>query len=162
MRYFIHLLYALILWTAFGTTVADEPSAAATRLAVEAIPAMPVIENGDGTATMPDGSSKSLKAPYTSVKLKMTNKSADDSINIDLIVFYIKQPLEEEEIYQFKLPEPLKIAAGETATTDSFFLDNLPDSGKAKIRVSVSITGWKNTGSDPGDEFATGAGFSLK
>lgn len=146
----------------FSTAIADEPSAAAAQLAIEAVPATPAIEKSDGTVTLPDGASKNLKAPYASVKLKITNKSADDSISIKLIVFYIKQSLEEEEIYQFKLPEPLKIAAGETATTDSFFLDNLPDSGGAKLRVSVSITGWKNTGSDPGDEIATGAGFSIQ
>jgi hypothetical protein len=162
MRHFIHLLSALILCAVFNTTLADEPSAAAAQLAVQAIPSTPAIEKSDTTVTMPDGSSKNLKAPYASVKLKMTNKSSDDSININLIVFYIKQPVEDEEIYQFKLPEPLKIAAGETATTDSFFLDNLPDSGGAKLRVSASITGWKNTGSDPGDEFGTAAGFSLQ
>ena len=162
MRYFIHLLSTLIFCALFNTAVADEPSAAAAQLAVEAIPATPAIEKSDGTVTMPDGTSKNLKAPYASVKLKMTNKSADDSITIKLIVFYINQPLEEQEMYQFKLAEPLKIGAGETVTTDSFFLDNLPDSGGAKLRVSVSITGWKNTGSDPGDEIATGAGFSLK
>ena len=161
MRYFIQLLSALILYALFNTAVADEPSAAAARLAVETIPATPAIEKSDGTVTMSDGTSKNLKAPYASVKLKITNKSADDSITIKLIVFYINQPLEEKEMYQFKLAEPLKIAAGETVTTDSFFLDNLPDSGGAKLRVSVSITGWKNTGSDPGDEIATGAAFSL-
>jgi hypothetical protein len=162
MRHFIHLLNGLILCAVFNTTAADEPSAAAAQLAVQAIPATPAIEKSDTTMTMPDGSSKNLKAPYASVKLEIKNKSADEPVNIDLIVFYIKQPVEEEEIYQFKLSEPLKIAAGETVTTNSFYLDKLPDSGGAKLRVSVSITGWKNTGSEPGDEFATGAGFNLQ
>ena len=79
-----------------------------------------------------------------------------------MIVFYIKLPFADQEMYQFKLAEPFKIGPGESKTTDSFFLDKLPESNNKKVYVSVSITGWKNTGSDPGDEFSTGGGFSLQ
>ena len=155
MRSFAYVLLGLLLGTGFNMTIAGE-----IEIAIK--PAAIALEQSDATVTMSDGSRKTIKGPSASLQLQITNGSSEDTYKVATVVFFMDAGLDaERERYSFSLSKPLEIAPGESITTDTFYLDNLPASNGSQRYVSTSVTGWKNTGADPGDEFAAGAGFNL-
>ena len=135
----------------------------AVDLSIQPVPGEPEIQSGDTQASNPDGSPKTIKGPYLPVQLAIRNNSDDDEVTVAQVTFLLSGSLDEEdERFLIPLNPRLKIPAGGTETTEVFYLDNLPSRVASGQYVSMSISGWKNTGSDPGDEFTTGVGFKTR
>ena len=143
-------------------------TAAAPNLAVEAVPKSPTVHAADTTVSNPDGSQRTVKGPYLSVQIEFRNNSRGEDYTVSTIGFSLSSPtdfLEEDaqrDMRPFTLEPYLKIAPGQTATTEVFYLEGLPKASGTGHHVSVSVTGWRNTGSDAGDQFALGAGFKAR
>ena len=161
MRYFA--LFCLLPFAFSGPLAAGAPD-----LAVEAVPASPAVHAADTTVTNPDGSQRSVKGPYIAVQIQFNNKSGGDDYTISNIGFSFSAPtdvLEEDagrDIRMNTLKPYLKISPGQTAMTEVFYLEELPKPSGAVHQVSVSITGWKGTGADAGDEFTIGSAFKAQ
>jgi len=152
------LLLVLSLFAYAVTTLGG-----AAQLDIQAVPGTPEVHTADTTITHSDGSRKTIKAPYLSVQFQIGNQNSDDDYTVGKLVFSTSAALDEErEMYPFTLEPPLKLSPGETKTTKAFYLEGLPPAGGSSLYFSVSVTGWKNIGSDPGDRFAVGAGFKAK
>ena len=137
-------------------------------MAVAAVPVNPTVEAADATVSNPDGSERTVKGPYIPVQIEFRNNSTSDEYTVATIGFSFSSPtdfLEEDaqrDIRLNTLKPYLKIAPGEAATSEVFYLEELPKPGSGGHYVSISITGWRNTGADAGDEFTVGAGFKAQ
>ncbi len=135
----------------------------AAQLDIRVVPETPEVQTADTKIINSDGSRKIVHAPYISVRFEISNQHSDDDYTIGKLVLSTSAAFDEErEMYPFTLQPPLKLSPGETKTTEIFYLEGLPPLGGGSLYFSVSVTGWKNIGSDPGDRFVVGAGFKAK
>jgi len=143
-------------------------TAAKPDMAVATVPIDPAVSVTDITVSNPDGSQRVIQGPYIPVRIEFRNNSGNDDYTVSNIGFAFASPtdfLEEDAQRDFRLKtlKPhLKISPGGVATTEVFYLEELPEPSGADYYVSISITGWLNTGADAGDRFTMGAGFKAR
>lgn len=155
----LNLLMALVLIGMISMSWAGS----AVKLDIQAEPAEPVIKAEEVTASTSDGGTRQLKPPHLAVAFNITNEGEVEAVTVARIAFRFSAGFDEdEEFTSFVLKPPLSIPPGETRSTEIFYLENLPSNPGDRQRVSVSVTGWKNTGADAGDQFATGTGFKTR
>ncbi len=155
----INVLFAVVVSGFLSTSWAG----AAVKLDIQAVPAEPEVQAEEATATTADGGTRQLKPPHLAVTFDVTNKSDVEHVTIAKMAFRFSAGVDEdEEFTSFTLEPALGIPPGETKSTETFYLEGLPLKPGDRQRISVSVTGWKNSGADAGDQFATGTGFSTR
>ncbi len=152
--------FALLLLAHFASVAV---AGGAVDLSIHTVPGEPEVQGGDTPVSNSDGSSRTTKGPHLPVQLEIRNNSDDDDVTVAQVTFRLSGSFDEEgEMYLFPLNPAVKIPSGATETTEVFSLDNLPSGAGSGQYVSVTVSGWKNTGSDPGDEFTTGTRFKTR